>query len=890
MDTVIRYKCFIASPSDVTEERKEILAAIEDVNREDGKDLGFIVEPVMWENTVPAQGDGGQEVINQQLEPGNQDMFIGVFWSKIGSPTKDFNSGTIEELHLAEEAYAKTGRPQIMLYFCTRALPRDVDVNQLQKVNDLQKVCKDKYLYKEFVSKEQLRGFVRQGIKSCIRKSNGSNPVKCVAAEKGTDDLTASEDSHVHDTLVRDRDAALQFFEGQNIQWIPRRICPADQFQTFSLKKSLDASVDAEEVIEIQEPCIIRAPSGGGLTTLARQLILSAYEKYKKFWAYVDAREVKAREARIEKAIEGYKLLFNGDIECIVIDNWIANGPAARKLFDIIKTKYSGARLIILQSEDDMRSGEIIKLFGLPDNTKMFAMLPFPKNDTRKLVDFCACQIRGDSDVILEKLLSDIETLNMHRTPVSCLTLLKAQEFAFDRRAINRTKLLEMLLSSIFNSTSLPEYDLEPDVKDCEHVLGAYCEGLIRNDAFSFSEDDFRSKCVQFISHQKIPLKLSTLWTILTDNKILIYDEYGDCRFRFSFWVYYFAAKRMATDDTFKQYVLENRKYAQVPEIIEFYTGITRDRTDVLERIGADLEADLKVIDEKLGIKTFKNPLDCLEWRSKEEDEQKARQQLKKSVLDSSLPQRIKDEHADLFYDHTAPYSQDVRRFLESISFQRFLYQLKTFSRALRNSDYANVEVRAASFKLISAAWAEISKVLFVLTPLLAKYQHAAFLDFRVVLDESFEYYKSDTYRVFTAVVRANPENVIRLVKDDLASDRLGQLCSEFLDGNNDGLQDYLVTFFLVATRPHGWADSVRKVINKKVQGSYFLLAVRMFMCYIYKYATMGVADVEQMRKLLEHILAKNFLNNTDHNHGHAFELDASKQLPERNEAELKDL
>lgn len=131
---------------------------------------------------------------------------------------------------------------------------------------------------------------------------------------------------------------------------------------------------------------------------------------------------------------------------------------------------------------------------------------------------------------------------------------------------------------------------------------------------------------------------------------------------------------------------------------------------------------------------------------------------------------------------------------------------------------------------------------------------------------------------------------VIRLVKDDLASDRLGQLCSEFLDGNNDGLQDYLVTFFLVATRPHGWADSVRKVINKKVQGSYFLLAVRMFMCYIYKYATMGVADVEQMRKLLEHILAKNFLNNTDHNHGHAFELDASKQLPERNEAELKEL
>lgn len=54
------------------------MAAIEDVNREDGKDLGFIVEPVMWENTVPAQGDGGQEVINQQLEPGNQDMFIGV--------------------------------------------------------------------------------------------------------------------------------------------------------------------------------------------------------------------------------------------------------------------------------------------------------------------------------------------------------------------------------------------------------------------------------------------------------------------------------------------------------------------------------------------------------------------------------------------------------------------------------------------------------------------------------------------------------------------------------------------------------------------------------------------------------------------------------------------
>ena len=95
------YKCFIASPSDTTEERELCDKVFEEINSTLGQQLNFRVESKKWENNArPSFGEDGQAVITEQLLE-NYQLFIGIMWNRFGAPTKRAQSGTEEEFYHA---------------------------------------------------------------------------------------------------------------------------------------------------------------------------------------------------------------------------------------------------------------------------------------------------------------------------------------------------------------------------------------------------------------------------------------------------------------------------------------------------------------------------------------------------------------------------------------------------------------------------------------------------------------------------------------------------------------------------------------------------------------------------------------------------------------------
>src|SRR5215468_11607218 len=98
-------RVFIASPSDVIEERDALARLVRDINDV----LAFLapekhltLELVRYEtHTFPDLGQP-QEVINRQI-PVDYDTFVGVMWSRSGTPTATEASGTIEEFRRAYE-------------------------------------------------------------------------------------------------------------------------------------------------------------------------------------------------------------------------------------------------------------------------------------------------------------------------------------------------------------------------------------------------------------------------------------------------------------------------------------------------------------------------------------------------------------------------------------------------------------------------------------------------------------------------------------------------------------------------------------------------------------------------------------------------------------------
>jgi hypothetical protein len=121
-DQVRILRLVVASPSDVQGERDVVARVTEDVNREAAADRGLRLEVVRWEtDAYPGfHAEGPQGLIDPVLRIEESDVLVGIFWKKLGSPTRDAKSGTQHEFRLAYEAWKKNRRPQIMVYFKQR--------------------------------------------------------------------------------------------------------------------------------------------------------------------------------------------------------------------------------------------------------------------------------------------------------------------------------------------------------------------------------------------------------------------------------------------------------------------------------------------------------------------------------------------------------------------------------------------------------------------------------------------------------------------------------------------------------------------------------------------------------------------------------------------------
>lgn len=127
------HRLLLSAPSDVP--GRDIAIATETVGRWNamyGTSFGAVVVPTYWElHAVAVYGTRPQEALNSQLVD-DADIVIAMFWHRLGSPTGQAESGTLEEIERAHSLGAYVG-----ILRCTRSVPPgDVDTRQLDKLNE----------------------------------------------------------------------------------------------------------------------------------------------------------------------------------------------------------------------------------------------------------------------------------------------------------------------------------------------------------------------------------------------------------------------------------------------------------------------------------------------------------------------------------------------------------------------------------------------------------------------------------------------------------------------------------------------------------------------------------------------------------------------------------
>ena len=142
----------IASPGDVPAEREAVAKVCNKWNV-DNQELPPLV-PQMWEFATPELGDHPQAILNKQIIA-RSDLLVAVLHSKLGTPTPKASSGTVEEI---EEFIVNKGPGRVMLYFCKRPLPVDIDPAELMRLNAFKKSMQSKGLFKEFATTTEFEG------------------------------------------------------------------------------------------------------------------------------------------------------------------------------------------------------------------------------------------------------------------------------------------------------------------------------------------------------------------------------------------------------------------------------------------------------------------------------------------------------------------------------------------------------------------------------------------------------------------------------------------------------------------------------------------------------------------------------------------------------------
>ncbi len=165
-----KLRILVASPGDVESERKIVEELIEDWNIRNSADRQIMLEAVLWEKHAASEnrgkGDGPQEVITRQIVD-DCDCAIGIFWNRIGTPTRIAAGGAVEEV---QRMLTVLKRP-VMLYFSNLPTARNkVDKEQEAKLDEFRALMKKDGLVWEYGNRATFRKLLARHLDKNIRE------------------------------------------------------------------------------------------------------------------------------------------------------------------------------------------------------------------------------------------------------------------------------------------------------------------------------------------------------------------------------------------------------------------------------------------------------------------------------------------------------------------------------------------------------------------------------------------------------------------------------------------------------------------------------------------------------------------------------------------------
>lgn len=159
MKPITQYDLLISCPGDIVDEIRIIEELVDDFNQQFSSIFGISIQTRYWSKTAYAQsGDKPQKLLNEQFVK-KCDAAIAIFWTRFGSSTDDYKSGTEEEIEIMLKS-----KKQVFLYFCEKPLKPGYKNKQYQLVKAFKKKYTYKGVYKSYDSNQVFKDLFRKDL------------------------------------------------------------------------------------------------------------------------------------------------------------------------------------------------------------------------------------------------------------------------------------------------------------------------------------------------------------------------------------------------------------------------------------------------------------------------------------------------------------------------------------------------------------------------------------------------------------------------------------------------------------------------------------------------------------------------------------------------------
>jgi isopentenyldiphosphate isomerase len=168
---------FLASPDEVKTVRKVALKAVEEMAQGELGSRGVLLRAYDQDSIPPTavdrnKGEIAEDGITKHEIFRSCDLFVMLFWRRLGSETAKASSGTVQEFYEAYDRYLRTGKPKISIYFQNiDALCLSEPCLQIKRLRAFQRELKDRQvLWGEFGTITEFEHRLKNDVRLFLRE------------------------------------------------------------------------------------------------------------------------------------------------------------------------------------------------------------------------------------------------------------------------------------------------------------------------------------------------------------------------------------------------------------------------------------------------------------------------------------------------------------------------------------------------------------------------------------------------------------------------------------------------------------------------------------------------------------------------------------------------